>query len=719
MVRVGSSSQNLPSVIPLPSKYRDNRKVPRQIRKNNRTRRTLLLSKTTYPLCIGILFLQSGLILFLSFDSDILPPINKENKGILNFLPQKNGKKKYGSSLPSFQDQERPDIDLPNNLKIQNLEYKIKQHYDLEHVQSCRWFRRSPNSKSKVRIVNNYDCERETLATEMVLYNPLDNERFMCNRKVPGKSFVRVEKPFCRETEWRLFRETPVLENAKQLPPITIVPLAAEGDYDHDEFAEEYLQGEDELETFVCDVGCQRVRGKWDMAIDQTVMGTNFRFRYSMESSINYDFLKREENSHKGNLFYATTSFASEIPLPYFSFAEYKIQAPAVDYDKAIRGASFLASNCDSTNDRERIVSEMMAVIRIDSMGRCLHNVEPPNGLEDNVQIRDKKSIQAQYLFHLAFENTNEVDYVTEKLWGTYESGALPVYMGAPNIQEHAIPNSIISWHDFNSTKALAEYLQVVANNKTLYESYHMWRKNPLPEPFLDKFAFTDVHSFCRICRFVHARKYGFKFDHKTQSVQEPTIERSKFCTDTESHLISYPLKEQWVQTGEILKSFPPSIDKADCHHIGASQDIEVGSWTRTVSNWDGAIDIQIVGTGEDGLYQLGSPIQGSTLEQKSPQMWQWQDSRSRATLVTSWQANLWQENNHNSDGPPTTYVSISLRNIPKNVKIRVIFEDVNTFYQNGNTEYNYFGQLLAMDLLVPMERFLIQKNTSNLTDSS
>jgi hypothetical protein len=34
----------------------------------------------------------------------------------------------------------------------------------------------------------------------------------------------------------------------------------------------------------------------------------------------------------------------------------------------------------------------------------------------------------------LAFENNNVTDYVTEKIFNVYRAGAVPVYMGAPNI---------------------------------------------------------------------------------------------------------------------------------------------------------------------------------------------------------------------------------------------------------------------------------------------
>lgn len=45
----------------------------------------------------------------------------------------------------------------------------------------------------------------------------------------------------------------------------------------------------------------------------------------------------------------------------------------------------------------------------------------------------------------IAFENSNVTDFVTEKLALAFKAGTLPVYMGAPNV-ENWLPgeNSII-----------------------------------------------------------------------------------------------------------------------------------------------------------------------------------------------------------------------------------------------------------------------------------
>ena len=38
----------------------------------------------------------------------------------------------------------------------------------------------------------------------------------------------------------------------------------------------------------------------------------------------------------------------------------------------------YLQTNCDSANDRDAYVSELMKYIRVDSYGKCLHNRKMP-----------------------------------------------------------------------------------------------------------------------------------------------------------------------------------------------------------------------------------------------------------------------------------------------------------------------------------------------------
>lgn len=77
-----------------------------------------------------------------------------------------------------------------------------------------------------------------------------------------------------------------------------------------------------------------------------------------------------------------------------------------------------------------------------------------------------------EYKFLIAFENSDCYDYVTEKVYNGLNAGAIPIYMGAPNIIEFVPDHSIINAADFSSPESLARYINVVNNNDDLYASY-------------------------------------------------------------------------------------------------------------------------------------------------------------------------------------------------------------------------------------------------------
>lgn len=79
-----------------------------------------------------------------------------------------------------------------------------------------------------------------------------------------------------------------------------------------------------------------------------------------------------------------------------------------------------------------------MKYIHVDSAGKCLNNMKLSSS-------KAFEEILPRYRFYLAFENSECFDYVTEKYWRSLASGAIPVVLGAPNIDNFApAPNSII-----------------------------------------------------------------------------------------------------------------------------------------------------------------------------------------------------------------------------------------------------------------------------------
>jgi hypothetical protein len=169
---------------------------------------------------------------------------------------------------------------------------------------------------------------------------------------------------------------------------------------------------------------------------------------------------------------------------------------------------AWLASNCDTTtNGRTAFVRELMRFIRVDSFGKCLNNKPLPSGIEAQRSSgrkfwADKVRLLADYNFTLVLENSNSHDYVTEKLFQALIAGSVPIYMGAPNVENFLpAPDAAIRVGDFPSPRALADYLTTLQHNSSAFEQLHAWRRRPLPPSFVHLWNISWDSAKCRICQ--------------------------------------------------------------------------------------------------------------------------------------------------------------------------------------------------------------------------
>jgi glycoprotein 3-alpha-L-fucosyltransferase len=103
--------------------------------------------------------------------------------------------------------------------------------------------------------------------------------------------------------------------------------------------------------------------------------------------------------------------------------------------------------------------------------------------------------------FHLSFENSRTRDYVTEKFFQSLEAGVVPVYFGAPNIEDfEPAPNTILHIDDFASPEAVATEMKRLANDRVAYMKMLEWKTTGLSDKFKALFDLNAVHSMCRLC---------------------------------------------------------------------------------------------------------------------------------------------------------------------------------------------------------------------------
>jgi hypothetical protein len=169
-----------------------------------------------------------------------------------------------------------------------------------------------------------------------------------------------------------------------------------------------------------------------------------------------------------------------------------KLDAPLV--------ASFVSSKLDRSG-REQYITELGRHIEIDAYGRFMRNrpVEGDNGRPF------KLATIARYKFTLAFENACRHDYVTEKFFEPLAAGSVPVYLGAPNIEDFAPGDcSFIDVRNFRSPAELARHLHSLAADEAEYQEHLAWRRKPLRPGFSS--LLSTPHWFSALCARLDGR---------------------------------------------------------------------------------------------------------------------------------------------------------------------------------------------------------------------
>ncbi len=186
------------------------------------------------------------------------------------------------------------------------------------------------------------------------------------------------------------------------------------------------------------------------------------------------------------------------------------IVAPYIysDFDKLLRGpvqektdekevCAFISSSCNKSG-RLEYVETLMNYLNIHSYGKVLRN----RILENDKGYPSKMSTISGYKFTIAFENAVAKDYVTEKFYDPLIAGSVPIYLGAPNIEDFAPGDQcFINASDWESPESLARYIRNAIDDKAIYESYFDWRAKPFKTNFEKLLEEQREHEFVRLCR--------------------------------------------------------------------------------------------------------------------------------------------------------------------------------------------------------------------------
>jgi len=145
--------------------------------------------------------------------------------------------------------------------------------------------------------------------------------------------------------------------------------------------------------------------------------------------------------------------------------------------------ATLALSDCDS-DWRNTWLEEIMTEInntgyKVLSYGTCFHNTEEYPG-EDPNTVHGWMNRAGARRFKLVAENVLQSWYVTEKIWNALAEGAVPVYLGPPEVKQMVPKGSFLYADDFPSTQALVQ--RMVDFTSEDFAKAQAWRQKPTSE---------------------------------------------------------------------------------------------------------------------------------------------------------------------------------------------------------------------------------------------
>jgi len=270
---------------------------------------------------------------------------------------------------------------------------------------------------------------------------------------------------------------------------------------------------------------------------DMEGAGPEFKRKFSigmtMESAKNYQMYSLGNLKRLGYDMAATTSLSSELPVLYMNnFSQFdawgKRSVPG--FRERLPAVAFMSSYCGDKGELVTMLAELG--IPVHSLGKCA-----PSGSENKhtpeIASGDKVSFISKYRVYLAFENSVEPGYVTEKVYDGYKAGCVGVYSGAPDIGRFVPPGSIIKISKKTVADAAVKIKEAL-ESEDAWNRLNWWRQTPVSEwqggSFVRSWGAlgeTPPAGFhadlgCRICRAAYAHRYPdeARFDPKTQTLE-------------------------------------------------------------------------------------------------------------------------------------------------------------------------------------------------------
>jgi len=149
---------------------------------------------------------------------------------------------------------------------------------------------------------------------------------------------------------------------------------------------------------------------------------------------------------------------------------------------------SFVYSNYLADTQRKDFFDKLSAYKKVSSGGAYLNNV---GGRVDN-----KLGFEIKHKFSIAFENSSNDGYTTEKLPNALTAQTIPIYWGNPLVGKEFNTKRFINCHDFKDFDAVVEKVKEIDSNDDLY--LEMINQPMYTEGYIPKNIEADFEKFLK-----------------------------------------------------------------------------------------------------------------------------------------------------------------------------------------------------------------------------
>ncbi len=222
-----------------------------------------------------------------------------------------------------------------------------------------------------------------------------------------------------------------------------------------------------------------------------------------MECEVNYSHFREPSFMNSFDLT-MTHHMDADIFTPYFDYTLKDLQKRTVPEKANEKNVCAFISSSFHKSGRLKYLKTLMNYLDVHSYGKVLRN----KILEKDTGRQSKMDTISDYKFTIAFENAIARDYVTEKFYDPLIAGSVPIYLGAPNIDDFAPGDKcFINASDWDSPESLARYILSVSKDDALYRSYFNWRSEPFKPDFIRLLERQKEHPFVRLCKKIQEIK--------------------------------------------------------------------------------------------------------------------------------------------------------------------------------------------------------------------